>query len=98
MVQAWIKIVPADEIIDGEAYFLAVDRGTGLCRSYMFYSTDIKGKKILSSKPGIAIHVAGNEKLRTILREKPDHVAIQIPADADRRWARRKKRTWKRST
>ncbi|BBH13424.1 hypothetical protein [Chromobacterium haemolyticum] len=47
------KIVPADEIIDGEAYFLAVDRGTGLCRSYMFYSTDIKGKK--SSVPNLAL-------------------------------------------
>lgn len=50
----------------------------------------IKGRNILSYKPGIATHVIGNDKLRKILREQSNHVAIEIPADADRRWKRRK--------
>lgn len=96
MVQSWIKVSTADEIIDGKDYFLAVERGEEPHKNYMFYSQDIKGKNILSSKPGIATHIIGNDKLRAILVEHHDHVAIDIPADAERRWKRRKP-VWKHS-
>ncbi len=94
MVQTWIKTVGVDQIVEGQAYFLAVQRGADPYSHYVYYSTDIKGKKILSTKPGIATHVLGNDKLRGVLREHADHVAIEIPADASSRWKRRQ-RAWK---
>ncbi|QKJ65467.1 hypothetical protein HQN60_01235 [Deefgea piscis] len=89
--QSWIKTVTADEIIDEKSYFWAVERDTQSVRGYAFYSQDIKGKNCLSSKPGFAMHVVGNNKLRKVLRERTDHITIEIPSDFELRWKRRKR-------
>lgn len=89
MVQAWIRPVEGDQVSEGKNYFLAI-RPKNSLQSYSLYGTDIKGKRIITGKPGIADRVIGNDKLREILRNHPDHVALEIPADADTRWARRK--------
>lgn len=89
MVQAWIKPIEVDKISEGKDYFLAI-RPRNALQSYSLYGTDIKGKRIITSKPGIADRVIGNDKLREILRQHPDHVVIEIPANAGTRWARRK--------
>lgn len=92
-LQSWAKVVSIDQLDPNTAYFIAIKRGHGMhCESYEFYATDIKGRQIISEKPGIAVRALGTEKLAKILRENADHVALAIPSDADTRWTRRKRR------
>jgi len=89
---SWIKEVPIDQLVEGKAYFLAKKWETHMGFSYLFHSRLLSGKEQLSCKPGIAIHCIANDKLRKILIERPNYVAIEIPADADKRWKARKRR------
>lgn len=59
----------------------------------LFYARDIRGKTIMSEKPGIAIRFLANE-IADILSKHEDHEAIEVPRDADKRWKRRSK-VWK---
>ncbi|MDO8416245.1 MAG: hypothetical protein Q7S87_08555 [Agitococcus sp.] len=91
MVQAWIKPIEAAQVVERTVYFLALRPRTTM-QSYSLYGTNIKGRSIITCKPGIANRVYGNEKLRELLRNNPDHVALEVPADADKRWHRRSRR------
>jgi hypothetical protein len=85
----WVQEVEVDQIVDGGAYFIAIRPKTAMA-GYLFWSRGLNGKERWASKPGIAIRVLGNEKLRNQLRERPTLVAVAVPADADKRWKRRK--------
>lgn len=91
MAASWIEPVEADQIVDGEPYFLAF-RPRNEMQGYSFYCTDIRGKTIIASKPGIATQMVGNDKLRGILVAHPDHVAVKVPPDSHKRWKRRQRR------
>lgn len=92
-MSSWIKEVTLEQLQEGRAYFLA-KKWESECAgtSYMFHSRLLNGKVQWSSKPGIAVRCVANEKLREILTEHADLVAIEIPADADSRWKARKHR------
>ena len=89
-MSGWIKEVEAGAVNEDETYFIARRPRTAMA-PYLFYAKDIKGKAILSEKPGIADRIVGNEKLRAVLRERSDLVAVEVPIDADKRWKRRKR-------
>ncbi len=92
-MSSWIKEVPLAQLQDGQTYFLAKKWESGCAgTSYVFHSQLLNGKVQWSSKPGIAIRCVANEKLRAILAERADCVAIEIPADADKRGKARKRR------
>lgn len=91
MTQAWTTPVEADQIVEGRSYFLAF-RPMNSMQSYSLYGSDIKGRRVITCKPGIADRFEGNDKLRGILLKHPDHVALEVPADADKRWKRRQRR------
>lgn len=62
----------------------------------MFYSRGLNGKNLWSVKPGIAIQAYGGEQLVTTFAKNKakgiELVAIEVPADADKRWRARKRR------
>jgi hypothetical protein len=89
-MSGWIKEIEADAVAEDATYFIARRPRTAMA-SHLFYAKNIKGKAIMSEKPGIADRFVGNEKLRAALRECGDLVAIEVPADADKRWKRRKR-------
>lgn len=91
-MQSWITKVHADGIEDGKEYFIAKSIGVPPSEGAMFLSKDIKDRQMWSHKPGIAIRAIGNDKLRKMLTDIPDLFVIPVPADADKRWTRRKRR------
>lgn len=92
---SWIKTVEANEVEEGQPYFLGKNvAGDGVPPQWYLHATDIKGKAVMSQKPGIASRFLGGEKLREILAKHPELKAIPVPADADKRWTRRKRRYW----
>jgi hypothetical protein len=94
-VSNWIKVVPAVELDPSKAYFLGRHDGDEFVGAWRFYSQDMKGRLCMTTKPGLAVRIVGNEKLAGILAERPEFVAIEVPADADKRWKRRLKRSFK---
>ena len=90
---SWIKEVSLAQLQEGQTYFLA-KKWESKCAgtSYMFHSRLLNGKAQWSSKPGIAVRCVANDKLREILTEHADYVAVEIPVDADKRWKARKRR------
>lgn len=92
---SWVKTVEANDVEEGQSYFLGKNLAAeGVCPHWYFHATDIKGKAIMSQKPGIASRFLGGEQLREILAKHPELKAIPVPADADKRWTRRKRRYW----
>lgn len=89
-MSSWIKEVEADAVAENATYFIARRPRTAMA-PYLFHARDIKGKSVMSEKPGIADRVVGNDKLRAALREHLDLVAVEVPPDADKRWKRRKR-------
>ncbi len=90
-MSTWIKkTVEASEIENGKLYFLARRPINAAMASWYYLSRDKHGKEMMSSKPGIAKRIVGNDALRDVLCKHPDHVAIEVPADADTRWRRRR--------
>lgn len=86
MTAKWVKKeVPEASIKDGVAYFLAM-RLARDWDGYLFCAERLNGKTMMSAKACLAIQFNGNDKLRTFLRDNPDHVCIEVPADADKRW------------
>lgn len=93
----WAKPVEAKDIQESELYFLGKNvtaHSPEMAASWLFYSKDIKGKLKWASKPGIALRIRGDQKLREILAENPHLQAIPVPKDADQRWKRRQRRLW----
>lgn len=88
----WIKEVPRDAIVDGSPYFLARKHSSEYHTSYMYVSRDIKGRTLLSVKPGIAIRFTSAASIAELLSKYPEFVVIEVPKDADKRWKRRVKR------
>jgi len=91
VVQAWIKPVDCDQIVDGKEYFLA-RRPANSTQTYALIGTNIKGRRIITCKPGIADHFVGSESFRDFLRNNAGHAALEVPADAKTRWHRRLRR------
>lgn len=88
----WVTPVEAKNVEDGKVYFLGKNLAAEeVCPQWYFHATDIKGKAVMSQKPGIASRFLGGEKLREILAKHPELKAIPVPADADKRWTRRKR-------
>jgi hypothetical protein len=88
-MQKWIKPVEADEIVDGKVYFVARVPESRLA-PWMFYSDrNVKAEWVM--KPGIATQFIGAEPLREKLRGTAGIcVAVEVPADASKRWRARK--------
>jgi len=87
-MQTWIKIIPVEETLESKEYFIGRE-----CRDYCdFYCRNKAGKNVWAGKPGIALHFAGGPKMVSDFTKNPhvNLVAIEIPADADRRWSRRR--------
>lgn len=87
----WVKVVEVAGVEEGKAYFIALRPKTPMA-SYRFWAKGLNGKHLWSEKPGIAVRAAGNDQLRQLLKDRPDCVAVLVPADADTRWRRRKRR------
>lgn len=88
-MSAWVREVPIEAIEDGTSYFLGF-RPRGVNAPWLFIAENARGKRLVSQKPGIAVRALGNDKLRALLRERQDLVAIAVPADADQRWRMRR--------
>lgn len=92
MPEAFPVIVPVEETKPEKAYFIA----RGSPGRMMFYSRYLSGKHAWSVKPGIAIQAYGGEQLvKTFEKNKANGielVAVEVPADADKRWRARKRR------
>lgn len=94
-MSSWVKEVKLEDVKDGASYFLARQSGGSTnITTWHFYARDIKGKAVMSTKPGIAVRFLGGEPFRETLRKHTDLTAIEVPADADQRWRRRVKRFW----
>lgn len=92
-MSSWIRPIETQDVEDGKEYFLGRNvAAEGVAPLYYFHATDIKGKKIMSQKPGIARRFAGGEELRKFLIDHPELKAVPVPGDAEKRWNRRKRR------
>jgi hypothetical protein len=91
MVQKWAQPVEACLIVENENYFFA-RRPRTCMHEYLLLGRDIKGRRIMTCKPGIAIQLKGDDTLREMLHRHLDHVAIKVPVDAAKRWQRRTRR------
>lgn len=85
---SWIKPVEHVDVRDGALYFIGIRPRTDRAQWY-FYARNSRGKVCSSTKPGMALRYVGSQKMRDVLAEKPDLVAIEVPADADKRWSRK---------
>ncbi len=86
---SWIKEVPVSEIDPAKHYFIAMHPGGG--SSTWFWSEYLSGKQQWSSKPGIAIRFHGGPGLVAEIEKKGGKIcAVEVPADADKRWRARK--------
>lgn len=88
-MQSWVKIVPTAEVKDGAQYFIGKIVGPGV----WLHARGLNGKLQWSEKPGIAIRCEGSDKFRAYLAENTGCVAVEVPADADKRWRARKRRS-----
>ncbi len=90
MEASWVRVVSSNNLKGDEQYFLSKEPVTDMAPR-LFYARDIKGKTIMSEKPGIAIRFSAKE-IGDILCKHSEHQAIEVPHDADTRWTRRKKK------
>ena len=88
-MSSWVVAVEADEIVDGEVYFVG-KRPVSRLAEWLFYSELKNGNRQFSVKPGIALEYAGSDELRKFFRENPDLCAVKVPADAKKRWRARR--------
>lgn len=86
-MQTWIKIIPPEELNPETYYFLGARLGMD---GVHFWSEMKNGKRQWTSKPGIALLYKGTETLAETIKGNPKYCAIEIPADAAKRWKRRK--------
>lgn len=94
---SWIKEVPVAEIVEAKTYFIARKwiPGNSHTPSYLFHSRLLNGKSDWTSKPGIGIHYVGGAALmEELLKDRGEVVlvAIEVPADASKRWKARRRR------
>lgn len=90
MPAAWIKVIPVAQLDPKKDYFIGIIRGSEERPCYEFWSRCLNNAKQFTSKPGIALRYAGDEGLRTLLDNDARLVAIEVPANAARRWTARK--------
>lgn len=88
----WIKEIPTKSLIEGEVCFLAKRIVGANSTSYLFHGRDLSGKLLWTQKPGLAIKALVDSKFLKILADDKSLVAIKIPADADKRWTKRKRK------
>lgn len=88
----WIKQIPVEQTSKDKLYFLARSYNNG--NSFDFWSKYLNGTETWSVKPGIAVRFYGGEQLVKTFAKNPGVplVAIEVPADADSRWRKRKRR------
>lgn len=91
-MSAWIKVVPVADLDAGKQYFLSRQPANEQAPR-LLYARDIRGKTVMSEKPGIAIRFSADE-IADVLQKHAGNEAVEVPADADTRWKRRQKR-WK---
>lgn len=92
---SWIKKVPLSEIKEGALYFIGMNPGGSA--QVWFWSQYLSGKETWSGKPGIAIRYKGGPALVAMMKENGEkYFAVEVPADADKRWRARKppRRRW----
>jgi hypothetical protein len=91
-MQTWIKVVPADQMVEHEDYFIGRirNKGDAFHECCDLLGRGLDGKTRWTGKPGIAIKVECDDGLRALLAKNPDWSVIAIPADADKRWRARK--------
>jgi hypothetical protein len=91
-MNAFPVVVSVAETKPDQLYFIA----RGRPGRFMFYSRYLSGKCAWSVKPGIAIQAYGGEQLvKTFEKNKANGielVAVEVPADASKRWRARKRR------
>ena len=89
-MRSWIKQVPVADTKEDKSYFVARFYNNG--NSFDFWSCYLSGKETWSVKPGIAIQYHGGESLIRTFAKNPNInlVAIEVPADANKRWKSRK--------
>lgn len=76
--------VPIPAIVEEGSYFICRLSPAGL----RYAGTTNKGKGVMTLKPGMADVYVGNDKLRLTLFKHADHIAVEVPADASKRWRR----------
>lgn len=95
-MQAWIKFIPREQLVEGEVYFIGRHRNPGdpYHEGCTFLGRGLNGKTMWTEKPGIAIKAVCDDAFRAVLDEDPAYKAVAIPADADKRWKARKPSRW----
>ena len=88
----WPKQVPVEQTSEDKLYFIARTFSQG--RGFDYWSLYLSGKEGWSVKPGIAMRFYGGAALVKTFAKNPQAnlVAIEVPADADKRWRARKHR------
>jgi hypothetical protein len=89
-MQSWIKFVPVDKIVKGKEYFIGRHRNQGdpFFEHCDLLGRGLNGKVQWTQKPGIALCVS-DDTLLDYLKKSPDFKAVEIPADAAKRWKAR---------
>jgi hypothetical protein len=91
---SWIQPVKIEDLKDDQRYFFGrQNRVPGFDHCWHFSATNIKGKAVMSIKPGIADWFTAAQ-MRILLQRHPDMQAVLVPSDAHKRWKRRQK-VWK---
>lgn len=85
----WIKYAEIDDIQENKEYFIG-RRKENNCVGNLFWSRPLRGKDQWTVKPGIAIKYSGSEDFKEMLRKNPIAIAIEVPANSDKRWRARK--------
>lgn len=86
-MQTWIKIIPSAELDESKLYFLG--RFINIS-SLHFWSVLKNQKREWTSKPGIAVKYYGRDSFRELVESDSKLCAVEIPADAEKRWKKRK--------
>lgn len=95
-MSSWVKEVEASEVKDGQQYFVArrrLEYAPGMFSEWRFQGTDSKHRTVFIKKPGIATIFTGGPKLREQLVRMVTLIAVEVPADAHKRWRARVFRT-----
>lgn len=88
----WQVEVTVDNL-DPDGYYFLANRWESMGRvNYLYWSRGLNGKESWTSKPGIAIHIRGNDQFVKLLKSNPKFVALKIPEDHAKRWKARKHR------
>jgi hypothetical protein len=89
---SWQTEVPVDQLDPNEYYFLAKTWMFNERPQYCYYMRGLNGRASWGSKPGIAVHFRGDEKMKTLINQNQNQsfVALKIPEDYAKRWKARK--------